>query len=445
MKRKLSILVFSTLLIVLACNLPAGTIATATVNPAEEHGLPAETVVVTEAVTVPAEIIPTEDPITPSPTRDEGSDFCKIVYSNGGSVYCTAPGRTPILLGNIDQSVYNLSLSADRTLLVYMASSPDGVDALWLAHTNGAESPKVLIAGGQVAGPDPTYKTAVSQAAWLADSHILYFTTRTIYDGPGEGLNVGIWKVDADSGEVSKVFDPEARCHFFISPNGARLVLSMSDQIQLADINGNGLLKVLTFEPVITYSEYALKPRAQWRPDSQSFYLVVPSVDPLASDASASFYQVGMDGVANKVMTIPGNFLFGGTIPAEFSPDGNVLLYSINDGSNNMAIHLVNKDGSNDRIVATVSLPIGYGWSPDSTHYVYTADGQGFIVEQGNSTATPFVAQGNVMDIDWLNAQTLVYQTLMDNSNAIYTLEVGGSSTLLAGGLGDTAYFTVGK
>ena len=124
-----------------------------------------------------------------------------------------------------------------------------------------------------------------SQLEWKPGTHILAFNTRMTFEGPGLFLGDDHRLVDADSGALSLLLAPGNGGDFYYSPDGAKIALTLPEEILVVDADGTNRLSLLSFPFVITYSEYAYYPPVSWAPDSSFLRAAIPPADPLAAPA----------------------------------------------------------------------------------------------------------------------------------------------------------------
>jgi len=197
-----------------------------------------------------------------------------------------------------------------------------------------------------------------------------------------------LWSVDADSGKVGLVLARQSVGTFSVSPDGKFIALALPQSIELLDAGATSKQHLLDFPFIKTYSEYAYFPPLEWGADSSFFNAVVPSEDPLAADASVTFYRMGVDGKVQKLGTYPGNFVMGGPIFPSFSPDGGG--------------HVVSLSGDKQTFVATGDV-IALRWY-DADSFLFfrkPSDKYGLYFERLREATRPLVvglSQGTSFD-----------------------------------------------
>jgi hypothetical protein len=201
---------------------------------------------------------------------------------------------------------------------------------------------------------------------------------------------------------------------------------------------------LITFPGIITYSEYQYRPALVWSPDSTFVSAAVPSMDPLAADASVAFYRIGADGIVQPLATVPGNFVFGGLMRPAFSPTGEHVVYSrsVPEESGLEAVHLLAlTDGMVDSVIGQWPSPSGQGWAPDGSRYAFSsvpdgALGSGYALDR-DGTSQPFAANLSALaSLRWLDPTTVVFIAKLAGADwSLYRQTLGSEPALLAGGL----------
>jgi hypothetical protein len=254
--------------------------------------------------------------------------------------------------------------------------------------------------------------------------------------------------VDAGSGAVAPVLPPGTAGSFRASPDGQTIAISRGEGLDLVNADGGNYRQgVITFPSIITYSEYTYKPLPQWSADGAFFNVVIPSFDPMAADAFADFYYIGVDGIVTSRAHVSANVVFGGALnPPRFSPDGQFAAYSQGqaDGSGEV-LHLLEfrPDGSLGDLPFDPQPGLqGWGWSPDSRSFAYTiipgsTAGQGYVTGTAPGSVQPF-ATGltSLHTLEWIDPATLVFLGQINFGGwSIYRQVLGAEPTLLASGL----------
>ncbi len=406
---------------------------------------------------------PTATPVaTETPSSSTLGFACSLAYAEwnaeGSKVYCLGEGGTPLLIADASQlgTVSNPAISSDGAFVAYMVNLINGTAQLWVVNVTGLGSgtspePRLLAGPDQVSSGDPNVAVSPLSFAWQPGTHSLFFNTRFTLlsgeQGPGEHSNNDLWKADADSGQVINFMSRNSVGRFFLSPDGKHIALSLPQAVGLVGADGSNFNLPLNFPFISTYSEYEYKPEILWSATNAFFYVVVPSADPLAGDASAALYRVALDGTTQTLGVLSGNFVFGGSVAPAISPDGQFVIYSRTAQDNTASLHLARIDGSGDVVIdqqPPSAAFTGYGWAPDSNHFAYavTPSGGGFLAPvEGPLQA--FVSNAQIASLKWYGGTSFAFVGQVNGQWGLYAQTIGGEPRLLVSGLDQNAMFDV--
>jgi hypothetical protein len=270
---------------------------------------------------------------------------------------------------------------------------------------------------------------------FIPGTHTLLINTRSIFEGPGLATHDDLLRIDSDTLARTMLLAPATGGDFTISPDGRYLALVRPDtiEIRLADGSPSGS-GVITYEPVITYSEYAYYAQPVWNPASTLIGVAIPSADPLAPATSGTIWRLPVGASASLVGTISGAFFFPSFNAPLLSPDLSQVAYTRPTSAPNVSnLYRASADGSGETLAATYSQ--WNGWSPDSSHYVFSS-GDALNLQLGDLAGglAPLVSGA---DLRWFSPEAFVY---LSGSMGAWTLQRGGlgaPSTPLASPGGD--------
>lgn len=405
-----------------------------------------------------AEVPPTTEPPPPAgPT-------CAVAYADYtynleapatsvGNVYCLGADGTPQVLASGVQP-HDPRISPDGTLIAFQVIVAEGVSQLWVVSAAGGDA-RLLVGQDQLPSTDGVTINSPKTYQWLAGTHTLVFDTRYIPTGgpfgPGEYINADLWTVNVDTNALTPLLPEEAAGTFEVSPDGQTIAISRPTGLDLVNADGSNYRQnVITFPAILTYSEYAYKPFVQWSADGTFFNVTILSPDPMAADAHADMYRVGVDGIVTPLTSVTANLLFGGMItPAKFSPNGQYAFYSVGmpDGTGDVVhqLEFLAGGGVGERTMGpTLFLQGGY-WSPDSTYFAYAvtplgAPGQGYVTGTTAESVQTFAnGLAALRALEWENGTTMVFLAKIGASDtwALYRQTLGSEPVLLASALGD--------
>ena len=433
----------------------APALVSATPAAASPSGTPAAAPSATTAATAEASTAAATTAVTGTPaagpSETPAAAGCKLAYASSDTLFCLPDSGTPQTLAT-GAGLFGPALSPDGTLIAYSIVITDGVTQLWVASVaEGGEAPHLLVGQDQLPSADGSQINSPNHYQWLAGTHTLVFDTRyipTSAGGPGEYINADLWTVYADTAAVSSLLPAGQAGYFAASPDGHTIAISRGTGLDLIDADGsNHLANVVDFPLIVTYSEYTFKPRPQWSADGSYFTVAIPSADPMAADSSVAFHRVTAAGAATAAGTVPGNFVFGGNIQMQLAPDGAHAVYSRHgaaDGPQELHLLTIQSGALGNTVFDTQVSPIGWGWSPDASVYVYSvvpSAGGGKAYATGPGVEAPHAFAQDltaVKDLHWVNGNTVVF--LGQVSGSPWTLyrqitggEPGALQTLVLG------------
>ncbi len=273
-------------------------------------------------------------------------------------------------------NVHRFTISPDGRRIAYIAGAADG-NSLNVVNTDGQDQRTLLIAsdlprdGGQSASD---LAVLVDQIAWLPDSTTIAFNTvLNSLVGPGIGSQEDLWTVTLDQ-DLSQPFPAKAGGGAFsILPNG-KVLLSRSDNIARADLDGSNTEMVLEFESINTASEYVFYPVSQQIGDGQS-RVSIPDADPWQPGAWTTLWQLPVSGIAGQLGSIEGALLHSPTL---WSPGGSRLAFiqqsAEQDSATISRLMIADGTGINGDLYSGGELLTVHGWGSDEA-FLYSGDG----------------------------------------------------------------------
>jgi hypothetical protein len=284
----------------------------------------------------------------------------------------------------------------------------------------------------------PMLHNDLADLAFVPGTHTLLFNTRGVPEGPGLFKHNNVLALDSDTGVMTTVFAAETGGDFLISPDGTQLAIVQPDNISLANIDGTNLRPdVVTYSPVITYSEFMYYAQPVWAPDSSAVGVAIPSADPLNPPTTGTVWRIPADGSpAVNVGTISGSFYFPQVFGAPLlAPDLSRLAFLEETVTpNEFNLIFANADGSAQTTFASGNIA-WEGWGPDSSHFVYAFSGP-MNLQLGVDGGAP-LAIGSCTDLRW---QTPTRYFCLSGSMGSWTLmrgELGVGLTPLVNPGGD--------
>ncbi len=377
----------------------------------------------------------------PSPEAVAPNPHC-IVYTDAGNVWLLEAANPPQQLtssGNASQ----VMISSDCQKVAFIRRiGPDQLPEIRSVNTDGSGE-TILLTSAQIDALyplDPVFsRNDTAGIAFIPGGHVLIFNTRAVpSEGPGLAKYDDLVRLDSDTGDLTIVFQPGTGGDFTLSPDGTKLVLLTPDSINLANVDGSSLQSnLITYAPVITYSEFQYYAQPVWTLNSDAFGVAIPSSDPLDAAPFGTIWRVQTaTATASNVGTIQGDFYFPQFSGAPLlSPNLQRVAFLRKTGTQNVHdLYLANADGSGEVVYATGSIQ-WQGWSPDSTHFVYSL-GTPMNLQLGLDGGAP-TPIGSCDDLRWMNNNAFL---CLSGGMSTWTLvrgQINGNLTTLVSPAGD--------
>ena len=410
-------------------------------DPPLESTLPLDPSQNTPAPDVPPTLQPTQGPQLPA----EAPDFSglKVVYANLGDLWIWDAGQAR----QLTESGYDHKpvLSDDGALIAFTRLVDGAHSELWVINAGGGDERRLVsiedldTIGGGVRDPNAVAIVPYSYQ-WVPGSHSLAFNTQQVFQGPGQSLLDDLNLVDVDNGELTFLLLAGWGGAFTYSPDGSLVALTTPDAILLMNANGENYRTVLTYERVLTYSEYRYYAQPVWSPDGSFLRVAFPPVEPLAGpDQVTEIWRISADGTQVELeggLTAVPFFedLYGR--PVAFSPDLERLAYLREKGQpaeNLRQLRIAKADAGDPWDFHEARLMSFETWAADSRHFVFTTgeDQQAWL---GNIDGgiVPFSAHPyGVTRVRWVDDQRLLFLRQGSEAFDFILADMQGRSTLL--------------
>jgi len=411
LSRVTSISIIAISLLIVACNL-TGKLSYP--DPIPETALP---VTVTPGIEQPT-LTPPVSPTASTPGQSPFPPTVVAVYTSENNIYVWKDGASKKLTDSGD--AYNPRLSTDREWIAFSRPIDDYHLEIWGIRTDGTDERRLVSSvdldalGATVRDPNARAIIPNSEFAWQPGTHKLAFSTQQIFQGPGMILLDDVNRVDIESGEINTLFAPGSGGMFKYSLDGKKISISQPDKIMLANADGSGYQTVLTYEPVITYSEYRYYAEPVWSQDGEILLVAIPPPDPLAKPGGMTeIWQINAsEGHASKLGAVDTVAFM--EQPTTFSPDMKWMAYLHEIGlpeSNQRELHVAHPDGSEDRVIATAAPLFFLGWSTNSSDFLYST-GQDQTLWVGKLDGSPKQLDDQfigVQSAQWINSDWFFY------------------------------------
>ena len=315
--------------------------------------------------------------VVPTATASHG---LRIVYTNAGDAWYMEVPTPPVqltALGNIE----DVWISSDGAKVAFTRRSTPNSQAEIGAVNTDATGQTILVTTSQLDAfytLDPSLHTDISQVVFIPGTHNIVFNTRVTAEGPGLLKNDDLFLLNTDNGSLSTLFTPGTGGDVIFSQNGEKMAIVRPDSISLAAGDGTNLIpNLVTYTPVITYSEFRYYAQPVWRPDSSALGVAIPSSDPLTPPTNGTIWRIPANGdPAVNLGTILGDFYFSQTFTeAVLSPNLQHVAFLRDTPTPNVRdLYTANPDGSGATVYANGDIRF-LGWSPDSAHFIYSIGG----------------------------------------------------------------------
>lgn len=369
------------------------------------------------ASTPPTMILATEEP-TEAPGEGSStapvltlSDFL-LAYTHEGNLWVLTT-QDPARQLTPSGAVIDVLVADDRQIIVYIRQSyqPDLFEVRAI-NVDGGEDRQILSqeALDALFPLDAARHFLISQMEFIPRTHSLLFNTHAVFDGPGLLLNDDLHRLDVDTGEHKQILARGAGGQFSISPDGRQIAIARAESLSLVDIEGTHYRPdLVTFDPIVTYSEYQYYPAVVWAVDSSSVASFIPSADPLGEQPTGTVWVIPSDGSPFSKAPIPGQTFFPQSNGRSLlSPDLQTLALQRQDpGSQVMQLYLANADGSDTRMYDQGDTQ-WVGWSTGGANFAYRR-GQSQLTLGTPGSAPQPLADGVAMR--WLSDELFLIQS----------------------------------
>lgn len=341
---------------------------------------------------VPPQTEATAPPISEITVEPSG---LKVAYSLSGDLWFWSE-TTPAHQLTSDGDIARIKLSDDGLVIAYQRGQ-----TLWAVQRDGA-NPRQL-----VDIPAYTGRPFLGQFEFLPNSHIVYFSSK---DSVQAVTATDLHRVDADAPTPQPVL-LQGGGNFTFSPNGRLVALAQTGLINVAYADGAGLVSVLTFTPVNTYSDWSYIPQVVWLDNSTGFYTVIPANDPAANPSQRSrFLYVAADGAftAQLAEFIAADVRLGQPLIA---PNGSKVAY-VTKTDSALDLHLIDASTADLVVASHPNAPLLglWAWSPDSARLAYhTGDPSRPLLAGINLPSIPLTDPMSPNSLRWVDANRFLY------------------------------------
>jgi hypothetical protein len=190
--------------------------------------------------------IPTESPPTPHVLR--------IVYTDGGNIWMIEGSGAPQQITSSGDAK-RVKISSDGMKIVFTRRpTPDTLAELRSVNADGTGETVLLSIDDMKSLYPSTLESKgfeISQMAFLPGSHALYFNTFEAFETVGLAMTNDLFRINTDSGDLTRLLTPGIGGNFVISPDGSQIVIVRPDSINMVGPGGGGMIPDIVIARII--------------------------------------------------------------------------------------------------------------------------------------------------------------------------------------------------
>lgn len=364
-------------------------------------------------------------PETPAPGPDGVAD---VAYVRDGNIYLWhANGEEQPLTTNGGVEQVNLSPNGQQVAFIRNGH-------LWVTGSDDSGERQLTddetFAGIDLSAiSDNAVGIRVYETAWVPGTNSLLFNTSPQLAGPGLLLSDDLWRADLDSGQVTNLRAPGEGGSFVISPDGRHVALVTPGTISVMNLGSTDVQQVMTYSPVLTYSEFQYYARPVWAPDGSVLRVAIPPADPLGNPEPTSIYELYPNGNPPQLLGQVTIFMAQNHANVALSPDLSQLAIIQQEvegvGPGNLYLAPLGQELGEPAQVADAAGEI-LDWSPDGRRLAFSQVSGGtprlMILTPGVGTQLVGSGEAAVLGLQWIDADQFVY---VQNSPSGWDLILG--------------------
>lgn len=363
-----------------------------------------------------------------------------VVYLKDGNLWrWSATGNQQLTTSG---DIYQPNLSPDGQIVAYLRPLGDFQVELWAIDISG-QNERLLVSvddlntiGGGARDPN-ALAIAPYEYDWIPGTHQLAFNTQQVLQGPGLFLLDDFHIVNADLLQLKMILLAGWGGVFRVSPDGEKVVLSTPTTIALAEMDGSNYRQVLTYPPVVTYSDYRYYARPVWKMDSSGLWVAIPPADPLSDPVeTTALYEIRLSDsearLVNQVTAVP--YIES---PVAYSPDAEYLIYLRESGdpqAHLRELYIAKPDGSGAWMYQRDYLLKFVNWSIDSQRFVYTVgENQSAWLGDLQAAAQEMISEVNpIVQMLWIDKDHFLFTRVNLDKVDLYLGNLDSPARLLA-------------
>ena len=352
----------------------------------------------------------------------------RAAYIKGDNIWLWTEAAGSLQL-TFSGGAYSPALSEDGQVVAFLRAGE-----LWAVNADGSAERR-LIDSAYLSTLEVAPDTAlVDDIVWRPGSHTIYFNTLTVAGMAGYQIaRHDLNSIDADLGFPSLINleSPGSGGVPYVSPDATVVALAQPDKVIFMEVTGAFYTVALTFDFVLTYSEWAYVPELVWLADSSGVRVVTPAHDPLGDPTELStFWNVPVSGAPSVLTTFLAAPIFMGF--PYISPDGSTVLYAAQVPAG-LELHTIRSDGTDTLFGTYGAGNLGLeGWNPDSLHFVYwQVPTQWRYMTLGLDN--PLGDTPAATRVEWVDSIRYFYL----NGNELRRADLGSASSLIDSGVSE--------
>lgn len=382
---------------------------------------------------------PTE--IMPTATAEIVVDQVQtILVADGENIWTYQLGSSPHQL-TFDGTVSRAQITSDGKRIAFTRRGESDLRTeLYIINSDGSGEMLLLSReklNGLYPSPAGTEGFSIDQFAFRPNTYDLFFNTAEVFEY-GYLKTDDLFQINYQSGELTYILPPSTGGDFSFSPDGEKIAIMRPDSISLINADGSNFIpEILTFTPILTYSEFQYYPQPVWSQDSSIIGVALPSDDPLAEDAFGEVWYLPANGdLPFSAGRLEGDFYFTQVFSnPTLSPNlDRVAFTRPSESPNSRRLFISYADGS-EEVLVDIDVRNWHGWAPDSKHFVFGMDDPPKLILTMDGGEP--VAELSAVDLYWINESDYLIVSGEPGDWKVSVGDLDGSTQLISTLSGD--------
>mgnify|MGYP001818547919 CR=1 FL=1 len=370
-----------------------------------------------EDITSVAEVAAPSTPTPIPPTLEDGVGLLAFIddgmpFSAQLDLQQVPPqlASEPIQLADVD-NVQSLTISPDGRRVAFVSATSE-INTLFVVNIDGQDLRKLLSSPDlplEVGQDNSNSVVLIDHIDWLPDSQLVAFNTiAKDLVRPAHVSQEDLWTVTID-GQLKQLFPSGKGGGAYAFTANNKVLLSRTDNIARADIDGTNEEIILRFEAINTASEAVFYPRPQPAAEGNA-YTFIPAAQPEQPKAWTTLWHIPALGQARQLGVLTGVSLFD---PIQWSPEGSHIAFLQQSVEQDLAsmsrVMIADEKGIDADPYAGGDGLDFHAWSSDGTKFIYSGDGF-YAVGRLNAPPVQTIlnASQQVGGAQWVSAETFI-------------------------------------